>query len=91
MSTPDGEVFLDEDDILEEINVVEEEAPPINPIPNQQQQYSSYPPPPQPPLDPAYPPLPSQPAPPGQMYFPSSQYPQFNNWAVMVVLTSGGG
>ncbi|KAI3727281.1 hypothetical protein L1987_67094 [Smallanthus sonchifolius] len=58
-------------------------APPVNPIPNQQQQYPSYPPPPpQPPLDSAYPPPPpppSQPAPPGQMYFPSSEYLQFNN------------
>ncbi|KAI3741944.1 hypothetical protein L1987_59623 [Smallanthus sonchifolius] len=64
-------------------------APPVNPLPNQQQQYSSYPPPP--PLDHAYPPPPSQLAPPGQMYFPSSQYPQFNNRAVMVVLTGCSG
>ncbi|KVI05927.1 RNA polymerase II-associated, Paf1 [Cynara cardunculus var. scolymus] len=55
-------------------------APPRNPVPNQQQQYSSYPPPPPPPPPPesAYPP-PPPPSQPGQMYFPSSQYPQFSN------------
>ncbi|KAK1434168.1 hypothetical protein QVD17_11086 [Tagetes erecta] len=58
-------------------------TPPINPMPNHQQQFSSYPPPPPipPPSDSAYPPPPppSQPTPPGQMYFSSSQ---FNNQSV---------
>ncbi|KAD6118666.1 hypothetical protein R6Q59_024864 [Mikania micrantha] len=55
--------------------------PPGNPVPNQQQQFTSYPPPPPLPPESAYPPPPppSQPAPPGQMYFPSSQYSQLHN------------
>lgn len=54
---------------------------PINPMPNHQQQFSSYPPPPQQPTESVYPPPPppSQPTPSGQMYFPNSQYTQFNN------------